>query len=158
MALTDKLTTIADAIRGKTGGTEALTLDGMATAISGIETGGGDGSPFDWEVTEYVHSEDWLDSTLGLASNFCNLYCNTSADGEWAAYYCEVTNNTATQRAAMRLACITYGSTVCGGISERTEGIAASSQSVSNAVGAGRAFYLSAGSIITVHKIILAEG
>ena len=31
---------IADAIRGKTGGTEELTLDGMASAISGLETGG----------------------------------------------------------------------------------------------------------------------
>lgn len=41
MALTDKLTNIADAIRGKTGKTEELTLDQMATEIAGIETGGG---------------------------------------------------------------------------------------------------------------------
>ena len=33
MALTDKLTAIADAIRSKTGTTEAMTLDEMATAI-----------------------------------------------------------------------------------------------------------------------------
>lgn len=39
MALTDKLTNIADAIRGKTGGTDALTLDAMATEIEGISTG-----------------------------------------------------------------------------------------------------------------------
>ena len=43
MALTEKLTSIADAIRAKTGGTAPLTLDGMATAIAGIETGGGSG-------------------------------------------------------------------------------------------------------------------
>lgn len=43
MALIDKLTNIADAIRGKTGGTDPLTLDGMATAIASIETGGGSG-------------------------------------------------------------------------------------------------------------------
>lgn len=43
MALTDKLTTIADAIREKTGSTEKLTLEGMAQAIAGIETGGGGG-------------------------------------------------------------------------------------------------------------------
>ena len=43
MALTDKLTNIADAIRGKTGKTEELTLDQMATEIAGIETGGGGG-------------------------------------------------------------------------------------------------------------------
>lgn len=40
MALTEKLTNIADAIRSKTGGTEALTLDEMVTEIDGIETGG----------------------------------------------------------------------------------------------------------------------
>lgn len=41
MALTDKLTAIADAIRGKTGGTEGLTLDQMAMEIEGISGGGG---------------------------------------------------------------------------------------------------------------------
>ena len=42
MALTDKLTAIANAIREKTGGTELLTLDQMPAEIAGIETGGGD--------------------------------------------------------------------------------------------------------------------
>lgn len=41
MALTDKLTAIADAIRGKTGKTGGLTLDQMATEIAGIQGGGG---------------------------------------------------------------------------------------------------------------------
>jgi hypothetical protein len=41
MALTNKLTAIADAIRDKTGDTELLTLDQMPVAIQGIETGGG---------------------------------------------------------------------------------------------------------------------
>lgn len=41
MALTDKLTAIADAIRAKAGTTDGLTLDAMPTAIEGIETGGG---------------------------------------------------------------------------------------------------------------------
>lgn len=41
MTLTDKLKAIADAIRGKTGKTDALTLDRMVTEIEGIETGGG---------------------------------------------------------------------------------------------------------------------
>lgn len=40
MALTDKLTAIANAIREKTGGTDTLTLDEMATSISSIQTGG----------------------------------------------------------------------------------------------------------------------
>jgi hypothetical protein len=43
MALTDKLSAIADAIRGKTGGTEELTLDQVVDAIAGIESGGGGG-------------------------------------------------------------------------------------------------------------------
>ena len=43
MALTDKLTAIADAIRGKTGKSDGLTLDQMATEIAGIEAGGGGG-------------------------------------------------------------------------------------------------------------------
>lgn len=38
MALTDKLTAIADAIRGKTGGTEPLTLAQMPVEIAGIKT------------------------------------------------------------------------------------------------------------------------
>lgn len=60
MALTDKLTAIADAIRGKTGGTGLLTLDQMATEISGIEAGGGDdksGEMVSGTITEYSNQE-----------------------------------------------------------------------------------------------------
>ena len=55
MALIDKLTNIGDAIREKTGGQSSLTLDQMAAAIAGIETGGGGGGA---KVTEYVVTED----------------------------------------------------------------------------------------------------
>lgn len=41
MSVNEKMTAIADAIRAKTGGTSPLTLDGMANAITGIQTGGG---------------------------------------------------------------------------------------------------------------------
>lgn len=41
MALISKLEAIGDAIREKTGGTDLLTLDGMAEAIAGIQAGGG---------------------------------------------------------------------------------------------------------------------
>lgn len=41
MSVNDKMTAIANAIRAKTGDTAALTLDEMATAISGISGGGG---------------------------------------------------------------------------------------------------------------------
>ena len=41
MALTDKLTAIANAIRSKTGGSDLLTLDEMPQEIQSIQTGGG---------------------------------------------------------------------------------------------------------------------
>lgn len=40
MSVNEKMTAIADAIRAKTGKTDALTLDQMATEIEGITTGG----------------------------------------------------------------------------------------------------------------------
>ena len=40
-ALDGALTGIANAIRGKTGSTEKMTMEGMAAAIAGIQTGGG---------------------------------------------------------------------------------------------------------------------
>ena len=47
------LTGIADAIRGKTGGTGPIPVSGMAGAISGIQTGGGSGSVSQKEVNFY---------------------------------------------------------------------------------------------------------
>lgn len=41
MSVREKMTAIADAIRGKTGASDPLTLDQMAAEIAGIETGGG---------------------------------------------------------------------------------------------------------------------
>ena len=54
MSFNEKMTAIADAIRGKTGGTDPLTLDQMAIEIEGISTGGsseewiGDGNTHIW--------------------------------------------------------------------------------------------------------------
>lgn len=61
MALTDKLTNIAEAIRGKTGKTEEMTLDQMASEIAGIETGGGGDTTqedglVEGTITEYVNN------------------------------------------------------------------------------------------------------
>lgn len=58
MALTNKLTAIADVIREKTGGTEPLTLDQMAVEIAGIQVGGGSGGDniaeiLSRKITEY---------------------------------------------------------------------------------------------------------
>lgn len=41
MSVNTKMTAIADAIRAKTGGTAALSLDAMAEAIAGLEIGSG---------------------------------------------------------------------------------------------------------------------
>ena len=64
MALTDKLVAIADAIRGKTGKTEEMTLEQMATAIAGIETGGGGGLAYD--MGEFVLDADVQVSDAGV--------------------------------------------------------------------------------------------
>lgn len=56
MALIDKLTAIADAIRGKTGKTDEMTLDQMATEIAGITGGGGGGAELVFE-TEFSIAE-----------------------------------------------------------------------------------------------------
>ena len=57
----EKMTAIADAIRAKTGGTDLLTLDGMAAAIAGIETGGGSTPPDprdQYQRVEYIESAE----------------------------------------------------------------------------------------------------
>lgn len=46
MSVNEKMTAIANAIRSKTGTTDAMTLDEMATEITGISMGGSDG----WEA------------------------------------------------------------------------------------------------------------
>lgn len=51
------LTAIGDAIREKTGGTELLSPAEMATAIAGIETGGGDGSDGVPETVSFTGSQ-----------------------------------------------------------------------------------------------------
>lgn len=73
MALTDKLTNIADAIRGKTGGTEGLTLDQMATEIAGIETGGG--FPQKFYETDFILEDNSVSGVVctistGLSVNY----------------------------------------------------------------------------------------
>lgn len=66
MALTDKLTAIAEAIRGKTGGTDKLTLDQMPAEIAGIETGGDSGGGLAYDMGEFVLDED-TQANSGLA-------------------------------------------------------------------------------------------
>lgn len=68
MALTDKLTAIADAIRAKTGSAEKLTLDQMPTEIASIETGGGGSFP------ELIYETTFeVDSTIASGGNESTL-------------------------------------------------------------------------------------
>ena len=64
MALTDKLTAIANAIRSKTGKSATLTLEQMVTEITGIETGGG----LPTGISEVAYGESTLtsDQTSGI--------------------------------------------------------------------------------------------
>lgn len=60
-----KLTAIADAIRGKTGKTEAMTLDAMPTEISGIETGSSlEAATCEFRV--YDHPDSEFKNTLNI--------------------------------------------------------------------------------------------
>lgn len=88
MALIDKLTAIADAIRTKTGGTDPLTLVGMAEAIAGISSGGGSG--LDYDMGEFVLEND------NNATTAININHNLGDSPEfilvWTDDYVGVTN------------------------------------------------------------------
>lgn len=57
MSIHSKMTAIADAIRGKTGGTALLTLDGMAAAIASIASGGSSNG-LAYDMGEFVLDAD----------------------------------------------------------------------------------------------------
>lgn len=62
MALTDKLTAIGNAIRAKKGVTDKYTLEGMAAAIEGIETGGGGSTSETWVLDSAADVSDSVTS------------------------------------------------------------------------------------------------
>lgn len=76
MALINKLTAIADAIREKTGTTDEMTLDAMASAIASITTGSGEsGAEYEWTTAKtpsVYKASSWsfdLSSTIGTEDN-----------------------------------------------------------------------------------------
>ena len=71
MAITDKLTAIGDAIRGKTGKSDSLTLEQMVTEINGIESGGS--IPENARLCYVGNAEGTAD--------MANLICEASAVG-----------------------------------------------------------------------------
>jgi hypothetical protein len=71
MALIDKLTAIADAIRAKTGKSDTLTLDEMPTEIESIETSGGE-EPDSFLMTgngEYAAAYGFWDEVIKFLKN-----------------------------------------------------------------------------------------
>ena len=61
MALTDKLTAIANAIRAKTGKNDTMTLEQMPTEIASITGGGGEGTkPFDCHSVTFMYGNTVL--------------------------------------------------------------------------------------------------
>ena len=87
MALTNKLTAIGDAIRAKTGSSDKLTLDGMASAIANISTGGGGIEPSDLAFTgnlAYFNYNGKLDNLLSKYSAQCSF--NDITDLSYAFY------------------------------------------------------------------------
>lgn len=67
MGLIEKLTAVADAIRSKTGSTDEMTLDQMAAAISGIETGGGSSA---FHSGSFTPAENVLTATVDVGNSF----------------------------------------------------------------------------------------
>ena len=86
MALTDKLSNIADAIRGKTGKTDKLSLDQMPLEIAGIVSGGGGGLAYD--MGEFVLGADvaaistsnGISHQLGETPDFVLVWTDDFAD------------------------------------------------------------------------------
>ena len=86
-ALDAALVGIADAIRGKTGGTGKLTLEQMAAAITGIVAGGGgDGLAYDMGEfvldadTKYLYTANGIPHALGAVPEFVLVWTDDFAD------------------------------------------------------------------------------
>ena len=93
MALTDKLTNIADAIRSKGGTTDQLTLAGMVDAINAIQTGKNEIAQFiENKITNFSNEELTAISDYGFAGkdNIQSLYIpNVVSVGGYAFDGCD---------------------------------------------------------------------
>lgn len=147
-ALRDK----ADAVTGESSATLAAAVDAL---IAGFGAGGG-GYPIEDGTYEYVHSEDWGDSTLGLASNFVNLYCSNRAANQIMQYECEITGNPVLAKYGVSLYCVCWDRyKIIVGTSARHDGTGGIH--TQDNVTKDRAFYIAMGATIKVKKTILWE-
>lgn len=76
--LDSDLTSVADAIRAKSGGSSQLAFPaGFVSEIQAIPSGGGGTFEVD-EVKEYTQMEDWSTDALGNCKNFADTYMDTA--------------------------------------------------------------------------------
>lgn len=148
------LQNIANAIREKNGTDNSYKPSEMSQAILDIVGCNINNFPYEVEMTEYVHSENWHDNTLGLASIFCDTYCVNDNATDLAVYCCEVKNNTTQYRFLQNLVCMRYGTSVLGGITERWNNSGTALETINN-INESVAIRIDAGAIITVNKIVL---
>lgn len=89
--LDSDLTSVADAIRAKSGGSSQLAFPaGFVSEIGNIPSGGGGGNPI--EKTVYTHAQDWLSDSTGNTEAFKKTYFTKGA----GMYYVTIENNNAT--------------------------------------------------------------
>ena len=75
--LNSDLTSVANAIRAKSGGSSQLAFpSGFVSEIGNIPSGGGGTFEVD-EVKEYTQMEDWSTDALGNCKNFADTYMDT---------------------------------------------------------------------------------
>ena len=78
MSVYEKMTALADAIRSKTGGTEKLTLDQMATEVNGLQVGGGGEEWFNDGDTHI-----WISLPEGRTSPMLGVGPNGTVTVDW---------------------------------------------------------------------------
>ena len=101
MALTDKLTAIADAIRGKTGKSDSMTLDQMPTEIAGIQAGGGGDNPLDYAL---AITELFMHSTFPINTDLVVSF-GTASQGEIRTSALNSTFNGANNLKSIKIKC-----------------------------------------------------
>ncbi len=94
MSLTNKLKAIGDAIRSKTGTTDTMTLDEMATAIESISTGG---SSEDMTLKEFLEEDEKSKGFTNDDATYIGSY-----KFAWT-YYTSLTFNNVTELASMSI-------------------------------------------------------
>lgn len=98
MALTNKLTAIADAIRGKTGKTEEMTLDQMPLEIASIVAGGGSTLYTGIHKMEEWVAENVVFDTPGDVSYFAMFMIDAPTTGSGQALFTSIVGCKSTKR------------------------------------------------------------